>query len=121
MQVKNWASLGKGKSMIWLCLGGRSVLCRTLLWLLGVTARSAVREQRGRRAPIRDRQAPLGLGGRYYTRVVTVTGWVALTRRGRSSMVEPQPSKLVMRVRFPSPALIVPVQVRGSFISLPVR
>ena len=26
---------------------------------------------------------------------------------GRSSMVEPQPSKLVMRVRFPSPALIL--------------
>src|SRR5919108_3126671 len=25
--------------------------------------------------------------------------------RGRSSMVEPQPSKLVVRVRFPSPAL----------------
>ena len=33
--------------------------------------------------------------------------WRILTRgppRGRSSMAEPQPSKLVMRVRFPSPA-----------------
>jgi hypothetical protein len=29
---------------------------------------------------------------------------VLLLSRGRSSMVEPQPSKLVMRVRFPSPA-----------------
>ena len=33
--------------------------------------------------------------------------------RGRSSMVEPQPSKLVMPVRSRSPALMVPVQVRG--------
>src|SRR6185437_6592797 len=32
---------------------------------------------------------------------------------GRSSMVELQPSKLVMRVRFPSPALVIPAQVRG--------
>jgi hypothetical protein len=28
-------------------------------------------------------------------------------------MAEPQPSKLVMRVRFPSPAPIAPAQVRG--------
>ena len=33
--------------------------------------------------------------------------------RGRSSMVEPQPSKLVMPVRSRSPAPSVPVQVRG--------
>src|SRR6266566_5932053 len=36
--------------------------------------------------------------------------------RGRSSMAEPQPSKLVMRVRFPSPALTVPPQVKGMII-----
>jgi hypothetical protein len=39
-----------------------------------------------------------------------------LDRRGRSSMVEPQPSKLVMRVRFPSPALTVTAQVKGMII-----
>src|SRR3954454_6722439 len=37
-------------------------------------------------------------GGRLRSRLV-------LRRRGRSSMVEPQPSKLVMRVRSPPPAL----------------
>src|SRR5215467_5902750 len=34
--------------------------------------------------------------------------------RGRSSMAEPQPSKLVMRVRFPSPAPTQESQVTGS-------
>ena len=41
---------------------------------------------------------------------------IAARPRGRSSMVEPQPSKLVMRVRFPSPALSVPAQVMGMII-----
>jgi hypothetical protein len=36
--------------------------------------------------------------------------------RGRSSMAEPQPSKLVMRVRFPSPALTAPAQVKVMII-----
>jgi hypothetical protein len=35
--------------------------------------------------------------------------------RGRSSMAEPQPSKLVMRVRFPSPALIYAGQSRCTY------
>ena len=35
------------------------------------------------------------------------TAWRPSRPRGRSSMAEPQPSKLVMRVRFPSPALTV--------------
>ena len=34
--------------------------------------------------------------------------------RGRSSMAEPQPSKLVMRVRFPSPAPTTNPQVTGA-------
>ena len=34
--------------------------------------------------------------------------------RGRSSMAEPQPSKLVMRVRFPSPAPTIPPQVSSA-------
>ena len=37
--------------------------------------------------------------------------------RGRSSMVEPQPSKLVMRVRFPSPAPTRSSQVRAGFLA----
>ena len=36
-------------------------------------------------------------------------------RRGRSSMAELQSSKLTVRVRFPSPALLVPAQVRAYF------
>jgi hypothetical protein len=36
---------------------------------------------------------------------------------GRSSMVELQPSKLVMRVRFPSPALSVSTQVRDRILA----
>jgi hypothetical protein len=38
--------------------------------------------------------------------------------RGCSSMVELQPSKLVMRVRFPSPALLAPGQVGRIFASV---
>ena len=38
--------------------------------------------------------------------------------RGRSSMVEPQPSKLVMRVRFPSPAPLLQPR-SGAVSSLP--
>ena len=33
-----------------------------------------------------------------------ITSWVTSFLRGRSSMVEPQPSKLMMWVRSPSPA-----------------
>jgi hypothetical protein len=40
--------------------------------------------------------------------------------RGRSSMAEPQPSKLVMRVRFPSPALTQNPRLRpGQLVGLP--
>jgi hypothetical protein len=39
--------------------------------------------------------------------------WVRWWPRGRSSMAEPQSSKLMVRVRFPSPALSVPAQVSG--------
>jgi hypothetical protein len=35
-------------------------------------------------------------------------------------MAEPQPSKLVMRVRFPSPALMVPVQASVSPYPRPI-
>jgi hypothetical protein len=49
--------------------------------------------------------APRACGRGYCGRAETVRyGLAAKPLRGRSSMVEPQPSKLVMRVRFPSPA-----------------
>ncbi len=38
---------------------------------------------------------------------VAARPYVSASPCGRSSMAEPQPSKLVMRVRFPSPALFV--------------
>jgi hypothetical protein len=41
--------------------------------------------------------------------------------RGRSSMVEPQSSKLITRVRFSSPAPRAKAQVRGGFPDLGVR
>ena len=41
-----------------------------------------------------------------------VSGFTASFLRGRSSMVEPQPSKLMMWVRSPSPA---PIQIGCAF------
>ncbi len=56
--------------------------------------------------------------GRYDTRCELVAAEASPPwPRGRSSMVEPQPSKLVMRVRFPSPAPNQKPQVRvGSAV-----
>ena len=55
-----------------------------------------------RRAPMMVSQRALRTGRRYALEC-TVARFGG-GRRGRSSMVELQPSKLVMRVRFPSPA-----------------
>ena len=41
-----------------------------------------------------------------------ISGLTASSLRGRSSMVEPQPSKLMMWVRSPSPA---PIQIGCAF------
>ena len=66
---------------------------------------TADRAARGVRAAGRNRYATRdGLPGVRAREGATDDGRLC----GRSSMVEPQPSKLVMRVRFPSPAL--PVQ-----------
>ena len=47
---------------------------------------------------------------RFAGHATSPVGWYGVLRdsRGCSSMVEPQPSKLVMRVRFPSPAPLSP-------------
>ena len=76
-----------------------------------------------RRSPCLPRCARRDLPGprrRYATRVRSGPLTSSAPPRGRSSMVEPQPSKLVMRVRFPSPALSRPLsssQLRGMVIS----
>ncbi len=58
---------------------------------------------------------------RYATGVATSRGPTSASLlRGRSSMAEPQPSKLVMRVRFPSPALPEP-QVKPAGAGCPLH
>jgi hypothetical protein len=50
------------------------------------------------------RRLGVGVPNRYAVRAHLVPRHSSHRTRGRSSMAEPQPSKLVMRVRFPSPA-----------------
>jgi hypothetical protein len=67
---------------------------------------------RGQRRPDTLRGTPLRsvIPARYLYSDGAPVGGIPFSRvRGRSSMAEPQPSKLVMRVRFPSPA---PPQIR---------
>src|SRR6201995_1545219 len=65
------------------------------------------------------RRGGVGYGGAAKRReTVRYPRWLAPARhqRGRSSMVEPQPSKLVMRFRLPSPALLL--RYRPEAVSL---
>jgi hypothetical protein len=98
----------------------------------GAGVATAARSRTGgvKHATVRDKPWDSALGGRGLAcgkpaRAGTLHGCLptsASRPRGCSSMVEPQPSKLVMRVRFPSSALIRPAHaVYSALFSPPLR